>query len=272
MAEISMRDLLEAGVHFGHQTARWNPKMEKYIYGARDGVHIINLGKTIRLFREALDFASRIARDGGQILFIGTKRQAQDVIAEEAGRVRMPYITNRWLGGMLTNFKTIKQSLDRLTEIEKSLGEGSVEKLTKKEVIVFERERDKLMKNLGGIREMSQLPSAVFIVDPARERIAVMEASRLGLPIIAICDTNCNPDPITYPIPGNDDAIRAIRLFTGAIADAVSDSRAHAVAPMVAEMTESFAEGGAAPAGDGPVVQVRRHKKVEAEEVPAAEA
>ncbi len=268
MSEVTMRDLLEAGVHFGHQRARWNPKMAKYIYGVRDGVHIINLGKTIRLFRDAVHFASRVVSEGGQILFIGTKRQAQEVIAEEATRARMPYITNRWLGGMLTNFKTIKQSLDRLNEIEKLLGEGSVEKLTKKEIVVLERERDKLVKNLGGIREMNDTPAAVFIVDPAREEIAVQEAGRLGIPIIAICDTNCDPDKIDYPIPGNDDAIRAVRLFTAAIADAVLSTRIAAPAAMAQEMAAS----AAVDSGDGPVVQVRRSKRAEAEEAPAAEA
>ncbi len=268
MSEVTMRDLLEAGVHFGHQRARWNPKMAKYIYGVRDGVHIINLGKTIRLFRDAVHFASRIVADGGQILFIGTKRQAQEVIIEEATRCRMPYITNRWLGGMLTNFKTIKQSLDRLNDIEKLLGEGSVEKLTKKEIVVLERERDKLVKNLGGIREMNEIPAAVFIVDPAREEIAVQEAARLGIPIIAICDTNCNPDRINSPIPGNDDAIRAVRLFTAAIADTVLATRTATPAALAQELTA----GAVMEQGDGPVVQVRRSKRAEAEEAPAAEA
>lgn len=220
MSTISMRDLLEAGVHFGHQTSRWNPRMAPYIYGARDGVHIINLGKTLRMFREALQFVSRTASGGGQILFIGTKRQAQEVIAEEASRAQMPYVTHRWLGGMLTNFKTIRQSLERLNEVEKNLAEGSVERLSKKEIITFERERDKLMRNLGGIRDMKGLPAAIFIVDPNRERIAIREARRLGLPIVGLCDTNCDPEEVDYAIPGNDDAIRAIRLFAGAIADA----------------------------------------------------
>ena len=271
MAEVTMHDLLEAGVHFGHQTARWNPKMAKYIYGARDGVHIINLGKTLRLFRDAVHFASRVVADGGQILFIGTKRQAQEVIVEEATRSKMPYITQRWLGGMLTNFKTIKQSLDRLTEIEGKLAEGSVEKLTKKEIIICERERDKLMKNLGGIREMNQLPSAVFIIDPARERIAVQEATRLGLPIIAVCDTNCNPDPITYPIPGNDDAIRAVRLFTAAIADIILATRSASSAAVVQEMTETFT--ATEPSSDTQViVKPSRRSREAADDVPVVEA
>jgi small subunit ribosomal protein S2 len=219
-AKISMRDLLEAGVHFGHQTRRWNPKMEQYIYGARDGVHIINLGKTLRLFNDATHFVSRVVSRGDQLLFVGTKRQAQSVIEDEATRCNMPFVTHRWLGGMLTNHQTIQKSLERLDSIERSLAEGSVERLSKKEILSFEKERNKLLRNLGGVRNMPKLPGAVFVIDPNRERIAIKEAKRLNIPVIAVCDTNCDPDDATYPIPGNDDAIRAIRLFATAMSNA----------------------------------------------------
>ena len=272
VSTISMRDLLVAGVHFGHQTARWNPKMAPYIYGARDGVHIINLGKTLRLFRDAMHFCSRLVSNGGQILYIGTKRQAQEVIAEEAGRAKQPYVTHRWLGGMLTNYKTIRQSLDRLEEIEKNLAEGSVERLTKKEIIQFERERDKLLKNLGGIREMKGLPAAVFVVDPNREKIAIREARRLKIPIIGLCDTNCDPDDIDYPIPGNDDAIRAIRLFAAAIADACLATTGVGKAA-VAGFEKTFSSETAEstpPATDKPVEVVHRGKAATPETEPEA--
>jgi small subunit ribosomal protein S2 len=220
MTKISMRDLLEAGVHFGHQTRRWNPKMEQYIYGARDGVHIINLGKTLRLFNDATHFVSRVVSHGDQLLFVGTKRQAQGVIEDEATRCSMPFVTHRWLGGMLTNHQTIQKSLERLDTIERSLAEGSVERLSKKEILSFEKERNKLLRNLGGVRNMPKLPGAIFVIDPNRERIAIKEAKRLNIPVIAVCDTNCDPDDANYPIPGNDDAIRAIRLFATAMSDA----------------------------------------------------
>ena len=278
---ISMRDLLEAGVHFGHQTSRWNPRMAPYIYGARDGVHIINLGKTLRLFREALHFVSRTAAGGGQILFIGTKRQAQEVIAEEASRAGQPYVTHRWLGGMLTNFKTIRQSLERLDEVEKNLAEGSVERLSKKEIITFERERDKLMRNLGGIRDMKGLPAAIFIVDPNREQIAIREARRLGLPIVGLCDTNCDPEQVDYAIPGNDDAIRAIRLFAGAIADATitaaelskkgGDGSGSGSSGGGGGNSETFTSDAEAPAASTADVTVQHRGRVAAE-APAAEA
>lgn len=282
MSTISMRDLLEAGVHFGHQTARWNPKMSPYIYGARDGVHIINLGKTLRLFREAIHYVSRLVAGGGQILFIGTKRQAQEVIAEEAGRAKQPYVTNRWLGGMLTNYKTIRQSLDRLEEIERNLAEGQVERLTKKEIITFERSRDKLLRNLGGIREMKGVPAAIFVVDPNRERIAIKEAKRLKVPIVALCDTNCDPDDVDYPIPGNDDAIRAIRLFAAALADTcIASVQLGKQQGGTGGFEKAFSsekmddEGGGGTTEAGPVEVVRRGKKADevveaAPEAPAA--
>jgi small subunit ribosomal protein S2 len=220
MATITMTDMLEAGVHFGHQTRRWNPKMKPYIYGARNGIHIINLQKTMRLFRDAISFVQRVVSRGDTVLFIGTKRQAQDVIETEAVRARMPFVTHRWLGGMLTNFITVRKSIEKIEEIDKKLAEGSVEKLPKKEVLQLEKERGKLLRSLGGVREMKRLPGAIFIIDPRKEHIAIHEARKLGIPAIGLADTNCDPDDLDYVIPGNDDAIRAIRLFAGAIADA----------------------------------------------------
>ena len=270
-AALTLRDLLEAGVHFGHQTGRWNPKMAPYIYGARDGVHIINLGKTMRLYREAMHFISRVVSGGGQVLFIGTKRQAQEVIQEEAGRCKMPHITHRWLGGMLTNHKTIRQSLERLEEIEKHLAEGSVERLAKKEILVFEKERNKLLRNLGGIRDMPGLPKAIFIVDPNRERIAVREAKRLAIPIVALCDTNCDPDDVDYPIPANDDAIRAIKLFASAIADIVLSTSATKASGGAGAFPEgTFTSEAAATASDGNEPEVVRRGQVRDE--PPAQA
>ncbi len=220
MAVVTMRDLLEAGVHFGHQTSRWNPKMKPYIFGQRNGIHIINLQKTLTLFREAVSFVQRVVSRGDSVLFVGTKRQAQDVIMSEAKRARMPYVTQRWLGGMLTNFQTIRKSLERIDRIEKLLAEGSVERLPKKEVLILEKERNKLLKNLGGVREMKRLPGVVFVVDPRKEHICVNEARKLSIPVVGLADTNCDPDELDYLLPGNDDAIRAIRLFTAAVADA----------------------------------------------------
>jgi small subunit ribosomal protein S2 len=217
---ISMRQLLEAGVHFGHQTKRWNPKMKAYIFGARNGIHIIDLQHTVRLFRKAYDFVVDTAARGDSVLFVGTKKQAQDVIAEEAGRSGMHYVTNRWLGGTLTNFKTVKGSLDRMRSIEKMAEDGTFERINKKEVLGLQREHDKLEKSLGGLKNLGKLPGAVFIVDPHKEHIAVAEARKLEIPVIAVTDTNCDPDVIDYVIPGNDDAIRAIKLFASKIADA----------------------------------------------------
>jgi small subunit ribosomal protein S2 len=270
-ATISMRDMLEAGVHFGHQTRRWNPKMAPYIYGARDGVHIINLGKTLRLFRDAMHFVSRVVSNGNQVLFVGTKRQAQEVVEEEATRCNMPYVTHRWLGGMLTNHRTIRQSLDRLEIIEKHLAEGSVERLSKKEILHFEKQRNKLRRHLGGIRDMPKVPGVVFIIDPNRERIAVHEAKRLAIPIVALCDTNCDPDDIDYPIPANDDAIRAIKLFASAIAETVLSTDASSTqlvsgfeTTVTAEQAEALEAGEAVKSpesDDAPVEVVRRGLK-----------
>jgi small subunit ribosomal protein S2 len=226
MATVTMRDMLEAGSHFGHQTGRWNPKMRRYIYGSKNGVHIINLQLTARLLKDALDFVSRLGQKGEQVLFVGTKRQAQEVIEQEAARCRQPYVAYRWLGGMLTNYRTIKISLERMNEVEKSLSPGIVERLPKKEVIQLERELTKLKRNLGGIREMPKLPGAVFIIDTVKEHIAVKEATTLGIPIVALVDTNSDPDETSYPIPSNDDAIRSIRLFTAAIANAYIEGAA----------------------------------------------
>ncbi len=226
MSEVTMKQLLEAGVHFGHQTSRWNPKMKPYIFGARNGIYIIDLQQTVKMFRDAYAFVRELAAQGGAVLFVGTKKQAQDAIREEAERCEGFYVTNRWLGGMLTNFQTIKQSIDRLRKLDETLeSETMLEALTKKEMITVRRERDKLMASLGGIRNMKKLPDALFVVDPKKEEIAVREANKLGIPVVAAVDTNCDPDVIDYKIPGNDDAIRAIRLFCTAIADAVIEGR-----------------------------------------------
>jgi small subunit ribosomal protein S2 len=223
---ITMRQMLEAGVHFGHQTKRWNPKMKPFIFGARNGIYIIDLQKTVVLARAALRFLSDVTGRGGSVLFVGTKKQAQDVVREEAARSGMYCVTNRWLGGTLTNFKTIKQGIDRLKAIEKMSEDGTFERLPKKEVAGLQREQEKLMKNLGGIKDLQRLPGAVFVIDPKKEAIAVHEANRLGIPVLGLVDTNCDPEGIDYVIPGNDDAIRSIKLFTGKIADACIEGAA----------------------------------------------
>lgn len=221
MAVVSMKQLLEAGVHFGHQTRRWNPKMAPYIFTDRNGIYIIDLQKTVRKMEEAYNFIRDLAMDGKDVLFVGTKKQAQESVEDEAKRCGMYYVNQRWLGGMLTNFKTIRQRIGRLNELDAMETDGSFEVLPKKEVIKLRLEREKLNKNLGGIREMKRLPGAIFIVDPRKERIAIAEARNLGIPVVAIVDTNCDPDEIDYVIPGNDDAIRAVKLFASKIADAV---------------------------------------------------
>jgi small subunit ribosomal protein S2 len=217
---ITMRQLLEAGVHFGHNTGRWNPKMKQYIFGARNGIHIIDLQHTVRLFRQAFQAVVDVTSRGELVLFVGTKKQAQDVIVEEATRSGQLYVTQRWLGGTLTNFKTVKGSLDRLRGLEKMEEDGTLFALTKREQIEIRRQRDKLMKSLGGIKGMTKLPGMLFVIDPQKEHIAVDEARKLEIPVVAITDTNCNPDVIDHVVPGNDDAIRAIKLFAGRIADA----------------------------------------------------
>jgi small subunit ribosomal protein S2 len=225
MFNITMKQLLEAGVHFGHQTNRWNPKMDKYIYGARNGIYIIDLQKTLKLLKESYDFVKEIVSNGGEILFVGTKKQAQESIVEEAQRCKSFYVSQRWLGGTLTNFRVIRERIARLNELERMKEDGTHEVLTKKEVLKLERDRERLEKMLGGIKGMENLPQAVFIVDSKKESIAVHEANILGIPVIGVVDTNCDPDEVDYIIPGNDDAIRAIRLFVSAIADAVLEGR-----------------------------------------------
>lgn len=226
MAEITMREMLEAGVHFGHQTNRWNPKMKPYIFGARNGIYIIDLQKTVPLFSKAYRFLVDTVANGGKVLFVGTKKQAQEIIQEQAIRSDQFFVNNRWLGGTLTNYRTIKGSIDRLRDIEKMAEDGTFEKLTKKEVLRLTRERQKLEKNLGGIKDMAKLPGAVFIVDTRKEHIAVAEARKLGIPVIAVVDTNCDPDDVDVVIPGNDDAIRAIRIFVCKAAEACVEGNA----------------------------------------------
>ncbi len=221
MAVISMKQLLEAGVHFGHQTRRWNPKMAKYIFTERNGIYIIDLQKTVRKVDEAFNFVRSVAQEGKKVLFVGTKKQAQEAVKEEATRAGMFYVNERWLGGMLTNFQTIQKRIKRLKQLEQMEQDGTFEVLTKKEVLALRHEMEKLEKFLGGIKEMNRLPGALYVVDPRKERIAVAEARKLGIPIVAIVDTNCDPDEIDYVIPGNDDAIRAVRLLTSRMADAV---------------------------------------------------
>ncbi len=218
---LPLKSLLDAGVHFGHQTKRWNPKMRQYIYGSRNGIHIIDLDQTARLFTRAFNFIQETVARGGHVLFIGTKRQAQEIVQEEAIRSGSHYVINRWLGGTLTNFRTIKQGLERLRQLERMREDGTYQALSKKEISRLEKERERFEKYVGGLKTMNGLPSAVFIIDPAMETIAVAEARKLGIPIVAITDTNCNPDLIDYVIPGNDDAIRSIKLVTSRIADAV---------------------------------------------------
>ena len=225
MTPIAVKDLLEAGVHFGHQTKRWNPKMKPYIFGERNGIYIIDLQKTVRKMDEAYMFVRNLAMEGKTLLFVGTKKQAQESIEQEAKRCNMFYVNHRWLGGMLTNFRTIRTRVDRLNDIDKMEANGQFELLPKKEVIKLQHERRKLEANLGGIRGMKSLPGAVFIVDPKKENIAVMEARALGIPIVGIVDTNCDPDEVDYVIPGNDDAIRAVKLIAGKLADAVLEGR-----------------------------------------------
>ena len=218
-----MKDLLEAGVHFGHQTKRWNPKTKPYIFGERNGIYILDLGRTAKLYREASEFVTSIANQGGTVLFVGTKRQAQDAIAEEAQRCSMFYVNQRWLGGLLTNWVTVQKSVKRLKELDEMATDGRYDLLPKKEVIKLERERKHLQANLAGIKNMSRLPDAIFVIDSNKEQIAVREARKLGIPVVAVVDTNCDPSEVDYVIPGNDDALRAIRLFTSKIAESIAE-------------------------------------------------
>ncbi len=272
MAYLTMKELLEAGVHFGHQTKRWNPKMKPYIFGARNGIYIIDLQKTVRMFKTAYDFVVETIADGEQVLFVGTKKQARDSIYEEANRCEMFYVHNRWLGGMLTNFQTIKKSIDRLNHLNTIVNDGSIDLFPKKERLKLEKGRVKLDDTLGGIRSMNRLPGAIFVVDPKNEAIAVQEGRRLNIPVIAIVDTNCNPDEIDYIVPGNDDAIRAIRLITSRIADACIEGRERMVEKKQAEADKEIEEeSGVASASaelklgerkvvsdgsDGPIVEI----------------
>ncbi|PRB76493.1 30S ribosomal protein S2 [Pseudomonas sp. MYb185] len=221
MTQVSMRDMLKAGAHFGHQTRYWNPKMGKFIFGARNKIHIINLEKTMPMFHEALSFVEKLASGKNKLLFVGTKRAASKIIAEEATRAGMPYVDHRWLGGMLTNYKTIRQSIKRLRDLEVQAEDGTFTKLTKKEALMRTRDLEKLDRSLGGIKDMGGLPDAIFVIDVEHERIAITEANKLGIPVIGIVDTNSSPEGVDYVIPGNDDAIRAIKLYAGAMADAV---------------------------------------------------
>jgi small subunit ribosomal protein S2 len=240
MASVSMRQMLEAGVHFGHQTRFWNPKMAPFIFGERNRIHIINLEKTLPLYQEAADFIKKVVSDGGTVLFVGTKRSAREAIRQEALRCGMPFVSHRWLGGMLTNFKTIRQSIRKLTEIDEMSESGQLEARNKREAQGLRREREKLDRSLGGIKDMDGLPDALFVVDVGHERIAVHEAQKLGIPVIAIVDTNCDPDGISYMVPGNDDAMRAIQLYAAGIADAVLEGRA--TIPEVAVGEDEFVE------------------------------
>ena len=243
MSVISMKQLLEAGVHFGHQTKRWNPKMAPYIYTERNGIYIIDLQKSVGLVDDAYNAISDIVANGGKILFVGTKKQAQEAIKSEASRCGMFYVNERWLGGMLTNFKTIKSRIARLKEIERMSEDGTFDVLPKKEVIEIKKEWDKLEKNLGGIKEMKTIPDAIFVVDPKKEKICIQEAHTLGIPLIGICDTNCDPEELDYVIPGNDDAIRAVKLIVSKMADAVIESNQGAEAvDFEAEDVEEAAE------------------------------
>jgi small subunit ribosomal protein S2 len=248
MAEVTMKQLLEAGVHFGHQTSRWNPKMKPYIFGARNGIYIIDLQQTVRLFQEAYAFVRDVAANGGSLLIVGTKKQAQDAVMEEAERCGMYYVSNRWLGGTLTNFQTIKQSVDRLKKLEETLEDATMlEALKKRELLELSRERQRLIHTLGGIKTMRKPPDALFVIDTIKEEIAVREANKLKIPVVAVVDTNCDPDMIDYRIPGNDDAIRAIRLFCAAMADAVLEGKASMEERMKGQEIEAPSEEVAPP-------------------------
>jgi small subunit ribosomal protein S2 len=254
VANITMKELLEAGVHFGHQTKRWNPKMKEYIFGERNGIYIIDLQKTLKMFKEASKFVADLAADGKTVMFVGTKRQAQEAIAEEANRCGMFYVNNRWLGGLLTNWVTVQKSVKRLKELDEMATDGRYELLPKKEVIKLERERKHLQANLAGIKNLTRLPDALFVIDSNKEQIAVKEARKLGIPVVAVVDTNCDPSEVDYVIPGNDDALRAIRLFATKIADSVSEGS------QLADKTilDRAAEGAAAEAAEAEASEAAR--------------
>lgn len=250
MAKTTMRQMLEAGVHFGHQTRYWNPKMGQFIFGKRNNIHIINLEQSLPLFNDALNYVSKLASQKGRILFVGTKRAAQDAIREDAERAGMPYVNRRWLGGMLTNYQTVRQSIKRLDAIQEMMESGKTEGLKKKEVLDLTREQDKLEKSIGGIRKMGGLPDAMFVIDVDHEGIAVKEAKKLGIPVIAVVDSNSNPDGIDYVIPGNDDSMRAIRLYTANFADAILEGRASVTTADANEEFVEVAEESAETAGE----------------------
>ena len=266
MPDVSMKQLLEAGVHFGHQTSRWNPKMKPYIFGERNGIHIIDLQKTVRLFKRATDFVEKTTARGGHILFVGTKRMARDLVAEEAGRANMYFVNHRWLGGTLTNLQTLRQSIHRLKRIEKMEQDGTFEKLLKKEVLGLHREHEKLMRNLGGIKDMPGLPRAMFIVDAHKESIALSEANRLGIPVVAIADTNADPAGIDYLIPGNDDSLKSIQLFIRTIAEACSAGKMRS--KDTPELDEKYGEVSSGKFADdqGNMVAVEKAKKFRGED------
>lgn len=269
MPKISMRELLDAGVHFGHQTGRWNPKMRPFIYGARNGIHIVDLSKTVRLFDDAYEFLARTVGQGRHVLFVGTKKQAQKIVDEEARNAGQYYVNHRWLGGMLTNWQTMKTSIKRLKELDRMALDGSFDKFTKKEALMLSRERDKLERNLGGIKEMPGLPSALFIVDPRFEEIAIAEANRLDIPVVALTDTNCDPAGVDFVIPGNDDAIRAIRLFLHAAGEACIEGRRRAGNDRSAEnlTTASFdQESGEVTSGESSEAEVITKKRAKPSE------
>jgi small subunit ribosomal protein S2 len=251
LATITMKELLEAGVHFGHQTKRWNPKMKDFIFGERNGIYIIDLQKTLKMFKEASKFVQDLANDGKIVLFVGTKRQAQDAIAEEAQRCGMFYINQRWLGGLLTNWVTVQKSVKRLKELDDMATDGRYELLPKKEVIKLERERKHLQANLAGIKEMSRLPDAIFVIDSNKEQIAVREARKLGIPVVAVVDTNCDPSEVDYVIPGNDDALRAIRLFTSKISESIAEGAQLMTDKQVADMQAATDAAQAAASREG---------------------
>jgi small subunit ribosomal protein S2 len=239
---VTMRQMLEAGVHFGHQTRYWNPKMAPYIFGHRNKIHIINLEKTLALYQEALKFVRQLAVNRGNILFVGTKRQAREIVREEAQRCGMPYVDHRWLGGMLTNFKTVKQSIKRLKEMEAMAQDGTLERMSKKEALGIQRELEKLQRSLGGIKDLASLPDAMFVIDVGYQKGAIAEAVKLGIPVVAVVDTNHSPDGIHYVIPGNDDSSRAIRLYARGVADAVLEGRTQSVEEVVAASRDEFVE------------------------------
>jgi small subunit ribosomal protein S2 len=261
MATITMKELLEAGVHFGHQTKRWNPKMKEYIFGERNGIYIIDLQKTLKMFKEASKYVQELAAAGKTIMFVGTKRQAQDAITEEATRCNMYYVNNRWLGGLLTNWVTVQKSVKRLKELDEMATDGRYELLPKKEVIVLERARKHLQANLAGIKNMSRVPDAIFVVDSNKEQIAVREARKLGIPVVAVVDTNCDPSEVDYVIPGNDDALRAIRLFTSKISESIVEGQQMRMAAQTDDPVAATAE---VPAGEG--------VEIHAAEAPASES